>query len=544
MAHLIYKAIFVTLLLSMSCTGADRLIVGLSDLPPNASTAHDHQIPFSGAVLLEAAKRAGIQLEFRETKNGVAVNRALEQGWIDLSPAAVPTSERRARFYLSAPWWSDDLILLVRNDGPVTEAALAGKRIAVKMSMLAEMANKKFPNSLILPAGTEATADDAASKVCNREADAALMTHRDALVIGLSRPPSCADVHLSTIPVAETLDLVLMSRQDKARLVQRLRNTIENLAQDGTLARIATRYPNLSASSTIAMVERIRQSGRVRILWLTITSLLVISIGSCFFSWRLHILHQRLRADIEARKAVEHALRRSNEDLQAFAYTVSHDLQEPLRNMSLYSELLERKYAQLLDSNGLQFLQVIRTVAKRMSGMLTDLLQFSRAGQDSEVLRSLDATQCVQSALDTLRSRIDETAASVRVGPLPIVCGWEHQLTQVFQNLIENALKYRGPKPQVAIEIQAEDIGHMWKFSVTDNGIGMSMEHRDKIFQVFKRLHGRTEYSGNGIGLAIARRIIERHAGRIWVDWSEPGQGTRFCFTLPVCKPDRSASAA
>jgi light-regulated signal transduction histidine kinase (bacteriophytochrome) len=174
-----------------------------------------------------------------------------------------------------------------------------------------------------------------------------------------------------------------------------------------------------------------------------------------------------------------------------------------------------------------------------MNTLLRDLLEYSRVGQDAMPAAVVNAHTAANNALLGLEPRVIETGAHVAVGPLPVVRGREHQLEQVFQNLIENAIKYRRQGVTPRIEIQAVNTGEMWQFSVSDNGTGFDMAYSDRIFRVFQRLHGRAEYTGNGIGLSIAKRIVERHGGRMWVDWSEPGQGARFCFTLPALPQNR-----
>jgi signal transduction histidine kinase len=521
----------------------DHLVVGLSGLTPHTLEALGQPIPFSSAVVVEAARRIGIHIEFRETPNGLEVDRALESGLIDLSPAAVPTSERRQRFYLSDPWWHDDLTLLTRA-GETLPPKLDGKRIAPKILVLDEIARQRFPNAIVLPPDPNASPESAASEVCRNQADAALMTERDALVIGLTRPQACGDAKLSALAVPGTLGVSLMSRRDTEHLTKRLRAEIDQLANDGTLAGIAASYPHVTASSVMAVTEQMQHANRIRLLEIVTASLLFLAIAGALFSWRLFRLQRRLRADVQARVEIEQELRRSNDDLHAYAFTISHDLQEPLRMVSVYVDLLAQRYGGALDDQAHKFMDTVRDGAVRMSTMLSDLLKFSHAIEDADPPALVDANRSLQVAMQNLERRITDSGAIVTAARLPAVHAWRNCLEQVFQNLIENSLKYRRDDVTPVVEILAVRDGEMWRFSVADNGIGMKMEYADTIFRVFQRLHARADYGGNGIGLAISKRIVERHGGRIWVEWSEPGQGTRFCFTLPARQDASLRSAA
>jgi PAS domain S-box-containing protein len=234
--------------------------------------------------------------------------------------------------------------------------------------------------------------------------------------------------------------------------------------------------------------------------------------------------------DITERKRQEGELRRSNEDLEQFAYIASHDLQEPLRMVASYTELLAQRYQGQLDARADKYIYYAVDGAKRMQTLIADLLAYSRVGSQGKPLAPVSADLVVANVLRTLRGQIRELEAEIDVGPLPTVLADESQLGQLFQNLIGNALKFRGESPpQIRVRARAE--GEHWVFSVQDNGIGISMQYAERVFQMFQRLHERGRYEGSGIGLAIAKRILERHGGKIWLE-SELGVGTTFFFTL------------
>jgi PAS domain S-box-containing protein len=236
---------------------------------------------------------------------------------------------------------------------------------------------------------------------------------------------------------------------------------------------------------------------------------------------------ERTRELMEANKY----LQQSNEDLNQFAYAASHDLQEPLRMVAIYSEMLQRKYAGQIDQKADQFISFVVEGAQRMEMLLKDLLAYSQAGFSSpEPTVPVDCAAAMESVLLNLHASIAQNGASVTWGDLPTVRAHEIRLVQLFQNLVSNGIKYRGSDPP-RIRVEAEHRDGEWLFTVRDNGIGIKPEYAQQIFGIFKRLHGNT-YPGTGIGLAICQRIVENYGGRIWVD-STPGEGSAFRFTLP-----------
>jgi signal transduction histidine kinase len=243
----------------------------------------------------------------------------------------------------------------------------------------------------------------------------------------------------------------------------------------------------------------------------------------------------RLQAEKDlAQKAEE--LARSNADLEQFAYVASHDLQEPLRMVTAYTQLLAERYRGKLGEDGDKFIGYASEGAQRMQVLIQDLLAFSRVGRKESSGGSVDCNLVMKEVLHTLESAIQECHAVVTQANLPEVWADRTQIAQVFQNLIGNAIKFHGTKaPEVSV--QAEKSDQNWLFSVSDNGIGIPPESAENIFVVFQRLNARSEYAGNGIGLAICKKIIERYGGKIWVE-SEGGSGSVFKFTMPLPPPE------
>lgn len=243
-----------------------------------------------------------------------------------------------------------------------------------------------------------------------------------------------------------------------------------------------------------------------------------------------HLMGQWLQNELD-RRQYERNLEASNERLEQFAYAASHDLQEPLRMVSSYLQLLERRYADELDTDGQEFIEFAVDGADRMREMIDGLLEYSRVETRGDPLEPTDLEAVFDDVLTDLQLQIEESNAEITAETLPCVEGDASQLRQVFQNLLDNAIEYSGDDTP-RIHVAAKEAGSEWLLSVTDEGIGIDAENHDRVFEVFQRLHTQDEHSGTGIGLALCRRIIERHGGDIWID-SEPDEGTRVSFTLP-----------
>jgi len=249
--------------------------------------------------------------------------------------------------------------------------------------------------------------------------------------------------------------------------------------------------------------------------------------------------NEALHAEIGERKRAEEAIKhyaaeleRSNQELQQFAYVASHDLQEPLRMVSSYMQLLERRYGDQLQGDAKDFISFAVDGAKRMQALINDLLAYSRVGTKGKPFELISLDQVAEKAINNLKIAIEENRATISVHQLPTIYGDSTQLIQLFQNLIANAIKFHAERsPEITIREERYD--GVWRVSVADNGIGIDPQYAERIFLIFQRLHTREEYSGTGIGLALCKRIIERHGGRIWVD-STPGKGSTFYFTFPI----------
>ncbi|WP_018680784.1 sensor histidine kinase [Actinokineospora enzanensis] len=247
-------------------------------------------------------------------------------------------------------------------------------------------------------------------------------------------------------------------------------------------------------------------------------------------------VQRQINAELDSRTE---DLKRSNAELEQFAYVASHDLQEPLRKVASFCQLLERRYKGQLDERADQYIGFAVDGAKRMQVLINDLLAFSRVGRHARDRLPVSTADLLAQARENLADTIADAGAEVSAGELPTVLGEAPLLTAVFQNLIGNAVKFRGTDPP-RVRVESERDGDDWLFSVTDNGIGIEPEFAERVFVIFQRLHGKDAYPGTGIGLALCRKIIDYHGGRIWLDPTEGG-GTRFRFTLPVIPADTLA---
>ena len=254
---------------------------------------------------------------------------------------------------------------------------------------------------------------------------------------------------------------------------------------------------------------------------------------------RRAVREKNLRA--EHRRVIED-LARSNRELEQFAYVASHDLQEPLRMVAAYTQLLAERYQGKLDENADKYIHYVVDGATRMQCLVQDLLTFSRVGRRGAERRLVDCNAVLATALQNLHASIEESGAQIESTDLPSITIEPAELLQLFQNLIGNAVKFHASRPPVIL-VSAERAGRDWIFSVADNGLGIAPEYADTIFVIFKRLHTRSEYPGNGIGLSICKKIVEQRGGRIWVE-SVPGKGATFRFSLPAKDQDKALEAA
>ena len=247
------------------------------------------------------------------------------------------------------------------------------------------------------------------------------------------------------------------------------------------------------------------------------------------------ITEDKLKKSEKELKTMIEELKRSNDELQQFAYITSHDLQEPLRTISSFTQLLERRYRDQIDSNADEFIEYIVDATDRMKDLIKDLLEYSRVTTRGKEFKPVDTEEILQKTISNLRAAIDESGADISYDELPELMADDRQISQLFQNLISNAIKFKKTDlpPKIHISASKDEKNNEYVFCIRDNGIGIEKEYFDRIFTIFQRLHTREEYQGTGIGLSIAKKIVERHGGHIWVE-SEPEVGSTFYFTINI----------
>jgi PAS domain S-box-containing protein len=271
------------------------------------------------------------------------------------------------------------------------------------------------------------------------------------------------------------------------------------------------------------VMQRPSESGGSR--WISVSGEPIFDEAGRFSGYR------GVGSDITERKHAEAELQRSNSELEQFAYVASHDLQEPLRMVSSYTQLIMRRYGDKFDGDAKEFMHYVVDGAARMKQLIEDLLAYSRVGTKGKEFREIELEAALKRAVTNLRAAIEESGAQVTWDPLPRLSGDDGQLAQVFQNLIGNALKFRGAQAP-RVHVSCSDQANQYELIVADNGIGIEPQYFERIFMVFQRLHTKGDYPGTGIGLAICKKVVERHGGAIWVT-SQPGEGSQFHITLP-----------
>jgi PAS domain S-box-containing protein len=408
-------------------------------------------------------------------------------------------------------------VLLRRRDGSTFWALMSSRPLLDEEAQLA---------------GTVATFTDISDRKAAEQTEHAARAYADAIIETMREPLLVLDAGFRVrranrafyetfeVSPGETEGISLFHLGEGQWNIPALRELLEDILPGNTQIHdfeVSHYFPRIGHRTVLLNARHIHQDGAG-----TATILLAME----------DITERRLAEDRLAQQAQE--LAHYNAELQQFAYVASHDLQEPLRMVASYVQLLARRYRGKLDSDADEFIGYAVDGASRMQQLINDLLKYSRVGTRSGSSVPVDCNDLLAGVLDNLQVAIEESGAVITAGPLPTVAADPVQLAQVFQNLIGNAIKFHGDQPPRA-HVSATEQASEWLFSVRDNGIGIDPEYFNRVFVIFQRLHGRSDYPGTGIGLAIAKKIVERHGGQIWIE-SVPGAGSTFHFTLPTAR--------
>ena len=511
----VVASLSVLILLTNQAFAATReLVAGYTQVPPLFKTLKGKASGFAVEVLNEAADRTGISLRWQQIPNSETTN-ALASRRIDIYPAGARTQQRIQRVYIAQPWWRTRFVVLTQAGRAISphRPHVVGHAFEIPEEVRTGLSHwdiRRTPSRFAAVQG-----------FCRGEFEAAIFIRMSLEETVLRRPPGCESVSFEVVDeVAPSVALSVLARREHASEADELSAAIESMADDGTLASIALRYPPVISASG-EYISTLVQSHSRSAAWQAAAIILAVMLLLC--AW----LIIKLRMDIRRRLQTTLELQRAYYDLEQFAYASHHDLREPLRNMSLFSQILQRRG--LDDPRAPEHLAYIVGGAERMSSLLDAVrsyMQIERKLPDEFV----DSEYGLRDALADLHDTLEAAGAEVRAGEMPRVWFNREHLSTVFRHLIENAAKFGGKSPLlIRVSSQGEN-GHVI-FSVADNGLGIEPAYQEKVFGVFKRLHSR-EIPGMGVGLAICRKIVEQRHGRIWIE-SAAGRGTTVRFTVP-----------
>jgi signal transduction histidine kinase len=468
----------------------------------------------------EAARRAGRPFEWKEIPAGP--EQALGTGAADLWPLLTDRPERRKILYISAPWLQSQHVLVLRAGrampGPDFAEAISMTAVALHVRLLREYFPAAQP--VQTPEGPPALA-----KLCTGEVAAAFLESRLALAVLRDRPSECAALDLRAHMLPGVHALGVGSTFEAAGAADRIRAEISHLANDGTLAVLMARYSFFGLADTRATYDLLEAQERNRRLLWVIVGLAGALAVTLWLAWSLHAARrqrERLMRELEKRHAA----------LERFTYTVSHDLRSPLVTVMGFLGGVEEAALEGRTERVHEDVGRIRAAAERMDRLLHDLLHLSRVGRPAREPEAVPFADLVREARELVAGRLSERGVRLEVDEhLPVVRGDRQRLVEVVENLLDNAAKFMGDQKQPRIEIGVRDDHGQTVFCVRDNGRGIEPRYHEKVFGLFDRLDASVE--GTGVGLALVRRIVEDHGGRVWVESEGLGCGSTFCFTLP-----------
>jgi signal transduction histidine kinase len=513
------------------------LVIGYEHNPPyQVRGANGPPTGLAVETVGEAAHRAGLAVEWKEMPDGP--DAALATGQVDLWPIVTDLPDRRGKIYISEPWLQSQHVLVQRAGSPLPGPELADPVGISAVNSHVRLLHERYPRAqaVMYPEGR-----DVAAHLCAGDVAAAFLESRLALAVLRDRPPACANVELSAqlLPGSHRLGVgATFAASGAADLVRR---EISRMADDGTLPVLFARYSFFGLNDTRATYDLLEAQARNRNLLWVIGGLALALALTLWLAWSLR---QARQATERARRQLEGAvseLETRNAELERFTYAVSHDLRSPLVTVVGFLGAIEDAALGGRTDSVRSDMERIRGAAGRMDRLLTELLELSRAGRANPAPQTIPFGELVREASTLVAGRLRERGIALEVKDgLPSVRGDRQRLVEVVQNLLDNAAKFMGGQAQPRIEVGARQDGKQAVFYVRDNGRGIDPRFRDKVFGLFDRLNPEDE--GTGIGLALVKRIVETHGGRVWVESDGPGHGCTFCFTLPLA-PDPAPGA-
>ena len=484
-------------------------------------------------TVAEAARRAGISLEWQEIPAGP--DSALPSGAVDLWPLITDLPERRRILHISAPWLQAQHALVLRDGRDVPGDDFAGTISITAIPVHVRMVRTRFPASRLVecPEGR-----DALRKVCTGEVAAAFLESRLALSVLREQMPECAGVDLQAHMLSGGYQLGVGATFEAAGAADRIRDEISRMANDGTLAVLFARHSFFGLNDTRATYDLLEAKQRNRRLLWVIAGLSCALALTLWLAWSLRAARKatdRARHDLE--RAISE-LEKRNAELERFTYTVSHDLRSPLVTVMGFLGAVEAAAGRGDTAQLHEDMTRIRGAAERMDRLLKELLELSRVGRTAHEPELAEFADLVREARALVDGRLRERGVRLDVAQgLPAVRGDRRRLVEVLQNLIDNAAKFMGDQPAPRIEVGVRWDQAQPTFFVRDNGRGIEPRYHEKVFGLFDRLDPADD--GTGVGLALVRRIVEVHGGRVWVESEGLGRGSTFCFTLPGASAGR-----
>ena len=507
---------------------ARTLRIGYQHNPPY-QVHHAGGAPTGLAVemVAEAALRSGLSLEWTEIKAGP--DQALQTAAVDLWPLITIRPERRGKLYISAPWLQADHVLVLRDRHALPDREFSERVAVTAVAIHTRLVHERFPSAQTVE---YVEAREALAHLCQGDVAVAFLESRLALAALREPPPVCEIVELQAHVLPGSQRLGVGSSFAAAGAADRIRAEISSMADDGTLAVILARHSFFGLNDARATYDLLAAQERNRNLLVVIAALIVALLLAL---WLLLSLRAARRATERARGDLERVvgeLEGRNAELERFLYTVSHDLRSPLITMLGFLDPIEAAAAAGKPEQVRQDASRIRGAAQRMDRALKDLIELNRIGRVTHEPETVPFADLAREAASLVEGRLNQRGVWLEIHePLPLVRCDRQRLVEVLQNLIDNAAKFAGDGAAPRVELGARQGNGPPVFFVRDNGRGIEPRYHEKVFGLFDRLDPTDD--GTGVGLALVKRIVEVHGGRIWIESQGAGSGSTFCFTLP-----------